>query len=268
MTNLNPLIPPLLAEYLPVWKTRCKNVFQSPPLSHNKKFRGVGSGRSVLILGNAPSLNNFPLDSVQKDMDIFACNDFFLHESFDRIMPSYYFNMDPRSIWFENLRKNVSPESLARIEFFLPFSRFNVVNKLGAYIPNVNYIQHAGSAYRNYSSFMSLSSLTLEIKNVLQILLLAAHYMQYDKAYLLGFDYSFLAFKNKHFIPHFHNSDPRAFKPALEEKVYTRMVCNVCKVLTALQYLQPALTLSVYNVGYETSFLDLFPPAPFSEICN
>ena len=72
------------------------------------------------------------------------------------------------------------------------------------------------------------------MENILQILLVTAHYMGYKNIYLVGFDYSFLAYKNKNQIPHFHGGDKRAYKPEVEKKSYTRVTCNVCKLLNSL----------------------------------
>lgn len=257
--TLKRTLPPIVTEQIPIFKTYIRYLKYKDYFTSNSRFKNCEAGKDLVIVGNGPSLKKVDLKKLNH-MDMFVANDFYVHEDFNELNIKYYFNMDPREIWFENIFKSVPKEKLGNIEFFLSFSHIDRIKKLGDGLKNKNYIIHGGSAYQNYGKYLNIHRPTLGIINILQILLVTASYMGYKNNYLVGFDYSFLAYKNKNQIPHFHNSDKRAYKPEVEESSYTRVTCNACKLFLSLQNLTRFLNknMNIFNATQEDSYLDFF----------
>ena len=257
--SLKRILPPIVTEQIPILKTYIKYMTNKDYFTSNSRFKNCESGKDLVIVGNGPSLKKVDLKKLNH-MDMFVVNDFYVHEDFNELNIKYYFNMDPREIWFENIVKSVPNDKLNNIEFFLSFSHIERIKKMGDVLKNKNYIIHGGSTYQNYEKYLDIHRPTLGIINILQILLVTVHYMGYKNIYLVGFDYSFLAYKNKNQIPHFHNTDNRAYKPEIEENSYTRVTCNACKLFLSLQELVKVLDkkINIFNATHEDSYLDIF----------
>jgi hypothetical protein len=259
--QLKKWMPPIIVQNIGLFRAYIKYMKYKDLICKNKRFEGVGAGKKLLIIGNGPSLNGVDFDHF-KSFDMFACNDFYVHPKFDQLNVKYYFNLDPREIWFNNIVDSLSQEKINSLEFFLPISHLQQIRQFGNGIPNKNYLIGGGERYDKYSRYMALDKPTLGVMNILQILIVGAYYMGYRDIYLAGFDYSFLAFRNKSMIPHFHKGDYRAFKAPAKNN-YTSNVCNACKSLTALSILSEILLeqqINIINVSHEDSFLDMFTP--------
>lgn len=259
-------LPLAVSEEIPILKGYLKAFKYSGILSANREFGGSGRGKSLVIIGNGPSLNTVDLKEI-KNADIFACNDFYLHKDFSVLPITHYFNFDPRPWWFQNIKLEVDAKRLHEMKFIFPISYAESV-KDGLGLENKYFIATGGEKYFNYRKFLNLHGLTLHIINVLQGLMVSAIYMEYDRIILVGFDYSFLAYKQKNEIPHFHNRDSRAFI-APSESDYVRNVCSACKSLTALSVLSGIAEnrgLRIINATGPSSFLDMFESRSFDSI--
>ena len=262
---LKKFIPPIILDYRALIGSYFCYAKNYKKIVRNKKFLDINKGRDLLIIGNGPSLNKVDLQKL-KHLDMFACNDFYLHDDFNELNIKYYFNLDPREIWFRNMSKNIKKEKLEKINFFFSLSHKNRIDEYGEFIKNKNYIIDNGKSYYSYSNFLQIDRPTLHILNILQILLITGNYMGYKNIYLVGFDYSFLAYRNKSQVEHFHKGNNQAFKSKEEENQYGRMACSVCTVFNALNHIKRAVISSIYNLSYEDSFLDIFESLDVKEI--
>jgi len=250
-------IPPVVLDNYGALKSQFTYYKHKKYINNNRRFKNIATEKKLLLIGNGPSLNNIDLSKLDY-MDKYVCNDFYVHKDFNDLNVKYYFNMDPREVWVENIVKHVSVERLNEINFFLPLSHYELISRLGDRLKNKNYLLQGGSDYYRYKHYLELHKPILNVMNILQALLLTANYMGYRDVFLAGFDFSFLAYKAKNEIEHFHGGDSRAFQPIEETGAYKRMTGSVNKIFTALEYLKICTNMNVYNLSYEDSFLDIY----------
>lgn len=258
-------LPPVIIDNIHVIRGRIKYLNNKQYFDKNIKFYNANKDKDLLIIGNGPSLKDIDLSKF-KHMDMFAANDFYVHKDFNSLDIKYYFNMDPRDVWFKGITKFIAQKKLDQMEFFFPFSHNGLIDKLGKNLKNKNYIISGGENYYRYNKFIELHKPTLRIINILQILLISANYMGYKNIYLVGFDYSFLAYKNKMQIPHFHDGNKCSFQPPLEKKSYGRMCRSVGQLFFALDELSKNINVNIFNLGYQSSYLDLFKSLDINEV--
>lgn len=266
---LKELLPPILTEHVPIAKAYFSYMKNSSIIKKNKKFKDIHKSKTVIIIGNGPSLNRINLLALNK-YEMFALNDLYLHKDFNNIKIRYYFNMDPREVWFENFKKSVPKETIHSTEFFFPFSQFDRIKKLGSLFTNKNYIISGGQRYNALRKYTDLSLPVLHISNGLQIMLLTAFYMGFTRIYLVGFDYDFLSYKRKFEMPHFHGvDDKRAFVPNENNQNFSVSVSNVGKTLMSLEIISEVLNeggAKVSILNNKESFLDMFSHTEWPEV--
>jgi len=252
-------LPPIVTENVGLVRAHREYVKNKDVFRKNKELYLKHKGESLLIIGNGPSLKKVDLSRLNH-LKIFACNDFYLHKDFKDIKVDYFFNLDPREVWFNNVLKTVDSKTLDSMRFILPFEKIEKCKEYLQEIKHQNYVIHGGSEYSRYTKYLDLSKPILGIINILQVFLIAARYMGFKNVYLVGFDYSFLAYKSKGAIPHFHEKDERAFRPKPEKGEYIRVTCNAGRLFRSLEHLLSSIEkdMNVYNANYEDCYLDLF----------
>jgi len=223
----------------------------------NKRFLGVCEDKDVYIIGNGPSLSGIDLQALE-GKPLFVCNDFYLHNDTANLNLQYYFNLDPRELWYEKIQQYMDKKQLSNMNFFFPIrSQGQAARLFRPNIENTYFIGHHGSIYESYGKYLDLSRTTLKIINILQVMLLMANYMRFKNAYLLGFDLNFLAYKTKADVKHFYDSRDVSQVPAVQPNQYGRVAFNTYQLFNALRALRDEVTMNIYNSNPE-SYLDMF----------
>ena len=254
------LLPPIIYDQLPIYKTYFNYLLNRKLFASNIKFKNQKIGKDLLVIGNGPSLNKINL-LLLNDMDMFALNDFYLHEQFNELNVKYYFHMDPTPKWFKYIKKSISQSKLDSLEFFLPFSHYDLIKRSGRELKNKNIIINGGKTYERFKYFIDIHKPTLLICNGLQMLLVTALYMGYKNIYLAGFDFDFLTYKKRYELPHFFNNKDERVNVSTSKNSYATTVCNsgiTLKSLESLRDVSEQKNVKIYNLNNPNSFLDMF----------
>jgi hypothetical protein len=124
-------------------------------------------------------------------------------------------------------------------------------------VKNRYFISHFGQLYEQYDKYFDLNRTTLAVVNILQIFLVAANYMGFKNAFLLGFDMSWLAYQKKSKVDHFYESKNVSIIPVDEKNAYGRIAYNTYLLFNALALFNNLTSMQIYNCT-KGSFLDMF----------
>lgn len=252
------LIPPIVIDcalYLKTVLTFFNCLFE---VSKNKRFKNIKEGRSVFILANGPSLNNFDIKSLY-DQDVIVMNHFELADWKDKVSivahcigepldwPAWedptpmLMGTDSESYWF-----HVSAQKEIR-------RKYNFVNK------DINYIFSSiqPALWRNGAK-INLSKPTLSYQSSSQIAIMVAIYMGYKKIQLIGFDNDWLSERN--ISPHFYEERDNIPKANLSKLPYIELIkvsINLWDIYIKLKTSAERAGVHIVNLSRPT-FLDVF----------
>ena len=183
-------------------------------LKKNKHLKDQGSGRSVFIVGNAPSFNKLDFAKMSKIGDIFICNKAILHLE-SSVEPKAYFCIDGK-IDFGDWDPSMIHAFIAdhpKASVFLNAklsSRF--INKFRFYsniywlMPTMVINEHS------YFKHINLSS-NIYGFNVVKVMIQAAIYMKYDYIYLCGVENNGFAYEILNVNSHFYDGSNEIKNP-------------------------------------------------------
>ena len=204
------LIPEFIIDYKNYYHHFFKTYNKKHLIKKNVELKNKYIDESVYLIGNGPCLNDYDLKLLQGKY-LFVCNDFYLHDDFSCLKVGYYFNMDPTTHWIKNIVASVNKEKLDEINFIFPITHIKLFGDKLKYFKNKYFISAGGTAFYNYGHYLNLHKQTLQVSNILQMYLVASWYFGFKEVNMIGFDFSFLSYKNKNQIPHFYGDNTLAF---------------------------------------------------------
>jgi hypothetical protein len=253
------LTPPLLRYCFSYARAYFRYFSNARALRRNNLVKNACKGDVVYILGNGPSLNNFPLETVF-GTDVITMNYFHLHprlkdfnivahcigEPFEA--PSW---ADPtemvtktgaRAYWF-----NLGARDFCEKEYG--------DKELHYYLPGV-------PAGFDVLGGADLCRPTLQYQSTSQMAIMVAMHMGYKKIYLLGFDHDWLATRG--YSPHFYKEDdddptvPKADFSAIPYLTMINITKNLFEVYEAIRRIAVRQDVRIVNLS-RPSYLDIFP---------
>ena len=229
-------------------------------LSKNNILKGIKKGKTVFILANGPSLNNFDR-SILDGKDVIVMNNFDLckwkndvnivahcigepiessHWGDDQIEISnntnaknywYHYSVRSHIMRYENIDKSKS--------FFF----------MAPVIPEKFF----------FNKSIDLSSVTLGYSTTAQMSIMVAVFMGYNKINLLGFDHDLL--KNRNIVPHFYEEGKGAIVVDKSNHSYFSLMKYYIKMWDRYYCLKKVAdknNIQIINLT-KNSFLDVFP---------
>lgn len=253
------LTPPLLRHCYSFIRSYLRFAFHARVLLRNASNKDSRCGKTVYILGNGPSLNNFELGGIIGE-DVITMNYFYLHprvkdfnivahcigEPFDSatwIDPSDMVERtDARSYWFGLPAKEFCEARYSgkELHYYLP-----------GVAPGFDVLCRG-----------DLTRPTLQYQSTSQMAIMVALHMGYKNIYLLGFDHDWLATRG--YSPHFYKEDeddPAIAKADFSLIPYLDMINitkNLFEVYAAIKKIASKQGVNIVNLS-QPSYLDIFP---------
>lgn len=157
-------------------------------IARNKELKGIHKGQRCFIVLNGPSLNNYDLSKIEKEISI-CTNYFYQTANYALIKPRYYCATDTN---FFDVQKH--PDKKEHIE--------NILKSSGncKFIFNISYLNNFGltdRVYVTYSKHMpnmfgirnKLESISSNFISVSMYAMNLAIYLGFSEIYLLGYDF-------------------------------------------------------------------------------
>jgi len=175
-------------------------------LARNKKFKNKHKGESCYIFGNGASLKSMDLEKFSDKVAI-GCNFLCLHKDFRALDIRYYMLVEPFFLYpiFKNpYTKQLQVNHLGAVfkEAIKPHRDVDVFTSVSNYFgfggSNFYYLHHFGEREPSLN-YCELDSCFSFMKGALYAMLGAAIYMGFDRAILVGCDYTFAPHKDNHF---------------------------------------------------------------------
>lgn len=252
-------VPPIARYTLRYGRALLAGVRHRSLLNRNKPVAATKSGKSVYILGNGPSLNNFDLSTVY-DSDVITMNYFHLHPQLEQFNIVAHCIGEPFSSdsWInpDAMVENTPAQSYW---FNLDANRFAEGRYSGR---QIHYYLPGVAADFDVLSTADLSAPTLQYQSTAQMAIMIAMYLGYADVYLLGFDHDWLATRG--YSPHFYaeeGTDSGIVKADFSGISYKTMIeisKNLFDVYAAIRKISLRLGVNIVNLS-EPTFLDIFP---------
>jgi len=174
-------------------------------LAGNKKFKNQHKGQSCYIFGNGSSLKGMDLQRFGDKIAI-GCNSLFVHSDFDKLDCRYY--QIPVSLLFYPYRRYYSKFQRnylgdlyrKKIRQYKNTNYFtSVSNCLSMRADNVSYTHHFGSTIPDINQ-CEMDGVFSFMVGGLKAMLGTAIYMGFERAVLVGCDYTFSPRYSSHFF--------------------------------------------------------------------
>lgn len=180
--------------------------FAKGVLARNKKFKNSHKGDSCYIFGNGASLKNMDLAKFSDRVSI-GCNHLCLHNDFRALDIRYYMLVEPyflypicRNPYTGEIQINHLGNLFKRA--MTPHRDVTIFTSISNYFgwraDNIHYLHHFGQ--REFSlNHCEMDACFSFMKGGLYSMLGAAIYMGFERATLVGCDYTFSPNKDRHF---------------------------------------------------------------------
>jgi len=166
------------------------------PTKRNRRFENCHKGECCYIFGNGISLKDMDLTCFSDNISI-GCNYLFFHKDFSKLNVKYYTEPPPYwyyPFWRQPYTKKLIANKLSLLQrkyqkIFYDVNYFvNLSNLPVLFGKNIFYIHHFGAAAPSFKNF-DLSG-SFYYNGALEVMVGMAIYMGFDKAYLIGCDYT------------------------------------------------------------------------------
>lgn len=221
-------------------------------LSLNKASKNNHLGKKVIVLGNGPSVLNFPIEDLKK-FPVIVMNDFYKSSLVNDIHPIAYCVGEPvTSDAFVN--PNIFLDSNSSSTFWFPLSYKGYIQNT---TEKINYFHSGIEADLFNEKEIDLSKITLAYQTTAQVSIQVAMHMGFEEIYLLGFDHNWLA--EPKFSRHFF-SDEKQDNDIIESYSYLKLI-SFCKrmweIYEKMRVISNKSRQHIFNIS-ENSFLDVF----------
>lgn len=257
--KLNYIIPRIFLDFLRLIRAIFIYLSHRKILLKNKEIKGTKLGKTVFVIGNGPSLNDFNHTKL-KNKDVIVMNNFDLcawkdepnivahcigepknsnHWGVDQIEISN--NTNALSYWY-HYTVNDQIKKYTNINHSSPFYFIAPV------IPENLFI----------SRKFNLSSVTLGYNTTAQMAIMIAIYMGYSQINLIGFDHDML--KNRYVSPHFYEEGNGAVIVDKTNESYLSLMNRCVKMWNRYYKIKEVADANNVCITNKTknSFLDVF----------
>jgi len=179
-------------------------------LRRNERFKDIHKGESCYIIGNGISIKDMDLKRLGDKISI-GCGYLFLHNEFDALNAKYYAEMEP--FWFYRYWKsrvdgkweiNRNSEMQKQVLKQYPDLNFftSLSNRFAISGNHVYYMHHFDAPTFNANTFDMAG--VFYFRSLMYAMIGMAIYMGFEKAYLIGCDYTFSPQRVLHFYEKGH----------------------------------------------------------------
>ena len=235
-------------------------------VARNRDLRQTRAGRSVVIIGNGPSLKNEEW-SLYEGVDAIVMN-LFNKGSVDakvNIVAHCFGEPKTSSGWnrheiVKSINEVTADAHWVHFSSIKHLSGIQTGKDVRCVLPGIEPSIWAGSRLR-------LDRVSMGYVTTAQLAIQVAVYMGYQKILLVGFDHDWLASPN--YSRHFY-SDDRDESDALQSMRYGEIInfmARMWSVYEALYFLSVKAGIEIRN-GTEGGFLDVFPRIPRSQFSS
>jgi hypothetical protein len=247
--------PPIFLEQISFLRGLLKFIGIRRHLNRNKKLRNSHAGKSIYILGNGPSLNNFDLTTIF-NQEVITMNHFELHPQKNnfRIVAHCIGEPYSSSTWEDPMRmiNGVSADMYWVNADAIPYFSNKVDNDIYYYFPWVGpdaLLQQGDDISRAALRYQSTAQMAINI----------ALFLGFKDIYLLGFDHDWLTTRGH--SPHFYKEEDGVDKADLSIFPYIdmiRMSLNLFEIYVKLDKIAKKCGARIWNLS-KPSYLDVFP---------
>lgn len=171
----------------------------------NKEFHNIHKGESCYLFGNGVSLKNMDLKKFNDRISI-GCNSLFLHKNFSDLDCRYYQILPPLFFlpyykFYGKFQRNYL-SGLYKEQIIINKSVYfftSIYNIFSVYSKNIRYEHHFGKIYPEFED-NDLDNTFSFMSGTLDSLIGMAIYMGFEKATLVGMDYTFNTSMSHHFF--------------------------------------------------------------------
>jgi hypothetical protein len=242
-------------------------------LSENAVFKGRFKGKRCFVIGNGPSLNNVDLSRLTGEITV-VMNRFDLHPVLKQWQPTFYCAGDPPGAYTSESRqalKNVG-EKIKPEAFFFPITMQSIIESFDIYPKEKTFYLDMRENLEDWKINkyeIELTKKTAGVQTTAILGIIIAMYAGCNKIYLLGLDFSWLAYQKIPLMAHFYEKPEANDEDNIENTWKYRQnieaVLTMCRQYEILHLYAQKKGIEIINIT-ENSFLDEFPQAKFEDI--
>lgn len=259
MKKINYLFPTILIDSLRLIKNFIPFISYTHVLKRNKQYKNIKKGKTVFIIANGPSLNNFDIPSLY-GKEVIVMNNFNFAEWKEKVNIVAHCIGEPKDSnqWGVD-QIEIIKETEAQAYWFHISVLKDVEEKNKSINKNCNYVfPIIPPGLWNNKSKINLAMPVLGYQTTAQMALMVAIYMGYKKINLIGFDHDWLCHRDE--APHFYEKKDSIKKDILSTISYYKLI-KISEMMWKIYY---KIKYSAINSGSEItnlsspSYLDVF----------
>ncbi len=274
----NWLLPPKIYNKLIVFFNN--NISRITPqgkaiLKNNAVFKEKFKGKRCFVIGNGPSLNNVDLSQLQGEITV-VMNRFDLHPILKQWQPTFYCAGDPPGTYTGESREALKfvGEKIVPEAFFYPLSMHTIIETCAVHPKEKTFYLDMRENLEDWNLNkyeIDLTKKTAGVQTTAILGIIIAMYSGCNKIYLLGMDFSWLAYQKIPLMAHFYENtnvnDEDNIENTWKYRQNIEAVLHMCKQYEILHMYAQKKGIEIINLT-ENSFLDEFPRAKFEDIVN
>jgi len=242
-------------------------------LKRNAIFKDKYKGKRCFVIGNGPSLNKVDLSRINGEITV-VMNRFDLYPTLKQWQPTFYCAGDPPDSYTNESRealklvgKKIKPEA-----FFYPLSMQSIIKTCHVHPKEKTFYLDMceNLEYWDLNKYkIDLTKKTAGVQTTAILGIMIAMYAGCNKIYLLGMDFSWLAYQKiplmAHFYENINENDEDNIENTWKYKQNIEAVLIMCKQYEIIHKYAQKRNIEIINVT-DNSFLDEFPRAKFEDI--
>lgn len=252
-------VPPVFIDIISLIRSLIINITSISKIFKNSKLRNTKKNKSVFVIANGPSLNNFDITSLF-GKEVIVMNNFNLCEWKDKVKIIAHCIGEPQSSshWGEDQIKIMNDTNSESYWFHIS-NYMDVTQNIISKNKNCFFVASLiSSRLWNPKLKINLSLPSLGYQTTAQMAIMVALHLGYKKINLIGFDHDWLS--NRNISPHFYKEREGVRKSDLTKFSYYELI-NISKTMWEI-YIK--IKLSSKNMDSKItnlsnpSFLDVF----------
>lgn len=196
-------LPPFIKDSLSFLNSFFVNLLLLPKIWKNSKLKNSKKGKSVFVIANGPSLNNFDIPSIY-GKEVIVMNNFNLSEWKDKVSIVAHCIGEPKSSthWGKDQIEIMSDTNSSSYWFHVSNAK-EVESSNLSLNKNCYYVSSIiPPGLWSLNRKINLSCSTLGYQTTAQLSIMVALHLGYKEIFLIGFDHDWLS--NRNISPHFY----------------------------------------------------------------
>ena len=228
-------------------------------MRRNDYLKNSKKNKTIYIIGNGPSLNNFNFEKIY-GKDVITMNYFYLHPKISNLNVVAHCLGEPYdcSTWVDPV--DIVENTPAETYWFNVSASEYCIKKF----TNKKLYFYLSGISETFEVLLdaNLSRPSLEYKSTSQMAIMIAMHMGYKEIYLLGLDHDYLV--NRGYAAHFYNEDRENLAIAKADHSdisYLNMIIsmkNLFEIYEAIKKIAIKKHVKIINLS-KPSYLDVFP---------